>query len=167
MVISLQCAKTGCAEIASHGNTLCELHLQELDESHIAECEHCHNFFDISLELGDAGGNAHLCVDCIGNMKTPEHATQHNHIYILTLDGGDFYIGQTANLGRQLKGHYDGNFHSTAGKNPQLVWSEQWTGDNSKIQESMHNLAILYSENPSAMLHKLQARLPRGGFHWG
>ena len=93
--------------------------------------------------------------------------TAGRYVYLLTLDGGDFYMGLTDNLARQVRQHHDGEFPSTAGRNPQLVWSEQWVGDEAKLQGRMDHLARLYSENPNAMLYRLQARLPLGGIQWG
>lgn len=43
-------------------------------------------------------------------------------VYILKLDGGRFYAGQTRELRERLSEHRDGNTKSTAGKNPKLVW---------------------------------------------
>ena len=89
------------------------------------------------------------------------------YVYLLTLDGGDFYMGLTDNLARQVRQHLSGEFPSTAGRNPQLVWSEQWVGDESKLESRRDRLARMYSENPNAMLYRLQARLPLGGIQWG
>ncbi len=93
--------------------------------------------------------------------------TASRYVYLLTLDGGDFYMGLTDDLEGQVRQHHEGEFPSTAGRNPQLVWSEKWVGDESKLQGRMDNLARLYSENPNAMLYRLQARLPLGGIQWG
>ena len=103
----------------------------------------------------------------MSDINTGSTQTASRYVYLLTLDGGDFYLGVTDNLVRQVREHYQGEFPSTAGRNPQLVWSEQWVGDESKLQSRMDNLARLYSENPNAMLYRLQARLPLGGIQWG
>ena len=103
----------------------------------------------------------------MSDINTGSTQTAGRYVYLLTLDGGDFYLGVTDNLVRQVREHYQGEFPSTAGRNPQLVWSEQWVGDESKLQSRMDNLARLYSENPNAMLYRLQARLPLGGIQWG
>ena len=44
------------------------------------------------------------------------------HVYILKLDGGEFYAGQTRELRERLSEHRDGRTQSTAGRNPKLVW---------------------------------------------
>ena len=44
------------------------------------------------------------------------------HVYILKLEGGEFYAGQTRELRERLSEHRDGRTQSTAGRNPKLVW---------------------------------------------
>ena len=43
-------------------------------------------------------------------------------VYVLKLDGGDFYAGQTRELRERLLEHSDGRVKSTEGRNPKLVW---------------------------------------------
>ena len=43
-------------------------------------------------------------------------------VYILKLDGGNYYPGQTRELRERLSEHRDGKVKSTSGKNPKLVW---------------------------------------------
>jgi len=43
-------------------------------------------------------------------------------VYILKLDGGIFYAGQTRELRERLSEHKDGRVKTTMGKTPQLVW---------------------------------------------
>ena len=44
------------------------------------------------------------------------------YVYILKLDRGRFYAGQTRELRERLMEHRDGLTKSTAGQNPKLVW---------------------------------------------
>ena len=44
------------------------------------------------------------------------------YVYILKLEGGEFYAGQTRELRERMMEHRDGDTRSTAGKNPKLVW---------------------------------------------
>jgi predicted GIY-YIG superfamily endonuclease len=44
------------------------------------------------------------------------------YVYILKLDGGKFYAGQTRELEERLGEHKDGHVQSTAGQYPKLVW---------------------------------------------
>lgn len=43
-------------------------------------------------------------------------------MYILKLDGGEFYAGQTRELRERLTEHRDGRVESTANREPKLVW---------------------------------------------
>ena len=167
-----KCARIGCVETVSYDNPLCELHRQEARESRLSECEQCHQFDVTSMALEAMTGDAGLCAECRQGVKASDddHGAAErecHYLYILTLDGGDYYLGQTDDLERQVKEHYYGQFPSTAGRNPQLVWSEQWVGQSVKLQERVDKLAKLYGENPSVMLYNLQARLPLGGIQWG
>ena len=47
------------------------------------------------------------------------------YVYILQLEGGDLYAGQTRNLMRRLDQHRNGKTKTTAGRQPRLVWFEQ------------------------------------------
>jgi predicted GIY-YIG superfamily endonuclease len=163
MVVSLQCSKIGCIELVFYDQPLCEIHWHEFRESRLSMCERCHQYDYMSLALEPVIEDAPLCAECRQEVQTG----QYQYIYILTLDGGDCYLGQTDDLERQVKEHYDRKIPSTAGRNPQLVWSEQWVGHSIKLRERKDDLAKLYSENPRAMLYKLQARLPLGGIQWG
>lgn len=53
--------------------------------------------------------------------KGDENATEF-FVYILKLDGGKFYAGQTRELRERMDEHKDGGTKSTAGLNPKLVW---------------------------------------------
>ena len=56
-------------------------------------------------------------------VKAVEDATATEFfVYILKLEGGTFYTGQTRELRERLSEHKDGRVKSTAGKTPQLVW---------------------------------------------
>ena len=172
MVISLQCSKVGCIEMVFDDQPLCEIHWHKFRESRLSKCRRCHQYDCMSLALEPVTEDAPLCAECCQEVQAADHDSgsakrQCQYIYILTLDGGDCYLGQTEDLERQVKEHYDGKIPSTADRNPQLVWSEQWVGHNAKLQKRKDNLVKLYSENPRAMLYKLQARLPLGGIQWG
>ena len=53
--------------------------------------------------------------------KGDQYATEF-FVYILKLDGGKFYAGQTRELRERMDEHRDGRTKSTAGQNPKLVW---------------------------------------------
>ena len=172
MAGALQCARVGCVEFVSYDRPLCELHWQEFNEFRLSECAQCHRFDDMLLDLETVTEDVSLCFDCARGVEVPVHdhgavERPSQYLYILTLDGGDYYLGQTGDLERQVEEHYHGQFPSTAGRHPQLVWSERWIGPSVALQQRMDELTGLLSENPSAVLYKLQARLPLGGIQWG
>lgn len=43
-------------------------------------------------------------------------------VYLLKLEGGDYYAGHTRDLRARLTEHRDGRAKTTAGRNPKLVW---------------------------------------------
>ena len=47
------------------------------------------------------------------------------YVYILELEGGELYAGQTRNLMRRMVEHRNGTTKTTAGRQPNLVWFEQ------------------------------------------
>ena len=44
------------------------------------------------------------------------------YVYVLKLDDGSFYAGQTRELRERLMEHRDGTTRSTVGRSPKLVW---------------------------------------------
>ena len=167
-----KCTSIGCAEAAYIDYSLCGHHAQEFSESRLSRCTKCQKFDQMVPAPNIMTKNAGLCTKCRqevqeADLDSTATGPQLKYIYVLTLDGGDYYLGQTENLERQIEEHYHGQFPSTAGRNPQLVWSEEWSGLSAKLQERMDKLARLYNENPRAMLYSLQARLPKGGIQWG
>ena len=88
------------------------------------------------------------------------------HLYILTLDEGQFFLGHTDNLRDDLEAHYSGSIPDTNGRSPQLVWTDIWSGDSEKLKEHIQSLMDLFEADPRNLLYKLQARLPMGGIQW-
>ena len=54
--------------------------------------------------------------------KKKDATAEQFFIYLLKLDGGEFYAGQTRELRERLSEHKDGRTQSTSGRNPKLVW---------------------------------------------
>ena len=73
------------------------------------------------------------------------------HLYILKLDGGKFYVGQTTELELRMAEHRDGQTQSTAGKNPRLVYFEEFIGDREALDEEKKRLILLNNRNPRAI----------------
>ena len=66
-----------------------------------------------------------------------------------------------------MEQHYLGKKPETNNKNPQLVWSEKMTGEDSDLQKQVEHIRAMYKQDPDGMLHRLQSRLPLGGIIWG
>ena len=59
------------------------------------------------------------------------------YVYVLKLNGGNFYAGQTRELRERLSEHRDGRVKSTAGRDPKMVWfTEVSTRDEATELES-------------------------------
>ena len=80
----------------------------------------------------------------------------------MELNGGDFYVGQTNSLELRLEEHRDGLTKSTAGKNPRLVWFEEWEGDREGLNDEedlMTNLAKTNARALRRMINEWQRSL--------
>ncbi|HLF03662.1 MAG TPA: GIY-YIG nuclease family protein [Dehalococcoidia bacterium] len=155
MTAQITCAKIDCVAPASYDKPLCYKHWQEFDRYQISECENCHRFDEM---VGVLGGDQDLCWDCAGSRRgqgkeipTHNHAPvehQTRYLYILKLDGGTFYVGQTNDLEMRLKEHQDGSTSSTRGKHPELVWFRRVVGDREFVNEEEQRLTLLNKNNP-------------------
>ena len=77
------------------------------------------------------------------------------YLYILKLDGGKYYVGQTNDLELRLQEHRDGLTRSTKGKNPGLVCFEQWGGSKEELDKEEQHLTLLNAQNPRAIRRKV------------
>ena len=113
----------------------CYEHYQDFQDGLIDECPGC--------GLGKYE-QYEECLDCYRNPQRrraaaptttrwykPEYSVEwekgdatadHFFVYILKLDGGRFYAGQTRELRERLSEHRDGSVQSTAGRSPKLGW---------------------------------------------
>lgn len=135
-----QCIFWNCNTDIPSDHFMCRIHFTGLQEGKIDECAGCNRAKDKQYDL---------CLDCYNSRsaqrqqngradtkssnkwyskeyspaweKGDEAATEF-FVYILKLDGGRFYVGQTRELRERISEHRDGNTKSTAGKNPKLVW---------------------------------------------
>ena len=69
------------------------------------------------------------------------------YAYILKLDGGEFYSGQTRELRERLSDHRDGRVTSTAGRTPKLVWFSE-VSSRKKATDLEVKLKKLVKQNP-------------------
>jgi len=135
------CAYWECDRAIQPGHFLCREHYEDWQDYLIDECPVCGRFKDAMYEL---------CLDCYNGRpvarwqpassipqreksQSLEHSNTWNKhdeaatrffVYVLSLDGGKFYVGQTRELRERLSEHKDGKTPSTAGANPKLKYFE-------------------------------------------
>ena len=70
-----------------------------------------------------------LCISCANlankgmtSGQIREAIAEHFYVYILKLNDGKFYVGQTRELRERLLEHKDGLVKSTVNTNPKMVW---------------------------------------------
>jgi len=131
------CRYWSCQERIRSDHFLCIEHYDDYCDGFIDECPKCGRFKDSLYEL---------CLDCAQGRKPnqwkpttkipisnhrykPEHSKAWEKadkeaarffVYILKLNDGSFYIGQTRELRERMSEHRDNKTPSTAGKNPRL-----------------------------------------------
>jgi len=167
MATQLHCARIGCAAPVTYAKPLCYEHWKEFDRHLLHECEKCHRFYDIfeedyPYESEDPAVHPDdwnvvmppdLCSDCTRGKGVPVHAHapvehQIRYLYILKLDGGQYYVGQSNDLEIRLKEHEDGLTRSTAGKHPKLVWFERWEGETKELNAEEDFLTQMANKQP-------------------
>ena len=155
----IRCATDYCEVTRGIGykKPLCYGHWKEFDRYFISECDRCHWF---SEDVGGAS-DEDLCNECYdrerrGFPPSPVYAhapvqRRIRYLYVLKLDGGSFYVGQTNSLEMRLQEHSDRVVPSTQGKNPKLVWFEEWIGDRRGLNQEEDALTRLANLNPRAI----------------
>lgn len=135
-----RCAYWDCGRPIEAGHFLCREHFEDMRDGFIDQCPICNRFKDAQYNL---------CLDCYhGRSVFPrqpqtqedlippkryerEHSpawasgdatTNTFFVYILKLDGGNFYAGQTRELRERLQEHKDGKVATTRGRHPKLQW---------------------------------------------
>ena len=151
MSSEMACAKIGCDKPVTYDRLLCYTHWQQYDRYEIFECERCHRLDEVLV-----GPEDELCFDCMRLGEVPVHVHaqltyQEHYLYILKLDGGDFYVGRTNDLESRLQEHRDGKTKSTRNRHPRLVWFEKFFGARESVAEGEQELTLLNKQNPRAI----------------
>ncbi len=134
------CRFWDCDKIIKPDHLFCYIHFQDRKLGKINECTDCQRYKSSRFPK---------CKDCFQkNQPVQQNASLRNshltskryqrehstaweagdakasvfYVYILKLDGGYFYAGQTRELRERLSEHRDGRTRTTAGRNPKLVW---------------------------------------------
>ena len=145
---SNECEYWNCDKRIKSDFYLCYDHFRQHKQGKIDECPVCESFKDARYEkCRDCNGNPSSTNTkkltknrtAISNGGVVRESRKYQkeyspawssgdatakvfHVYILKLDGGDFYAGQTRELRARLSEHRDGRVKSTVGRNPKLVW---------------------------------------------
>lgn len=162
--VGKRCAADNCGETrrVTFNKPLCWSHWKEFDEYLILECERCHWFAELVGEWTDE----ELCYECVdrerrGYPPTPIYAhgpveRRIRYLYILKLDGGQYYAGQTNHLAIRLNEHKDGTTPSTKGNHPKLVYFKEWVGRTNELNRNEDMLNRMARENPRAIRRKVE-----------
>ena len=157
MTTTITCARIGCEQPTSYERPLCYAHWREFDRYEITECDKCHRFDEMVGEVYAQGlADGDYCWDCARGEDVPVHVHrpvehQRYYLYILKLDGGTYYIGQTKDLELRLQKHRDGLTRSTVGRHPRLVYFEERIGDREILVEDERDLTLVNKRNPRAI----------------
>ena len=167
--VGSRCASDGCARTngITFDKPLCYPCWLAFDHFAIQECSKCHWFDDVQ-DMYDTAEYNHparelykiLCSDCARGKDIPVYAHglvehQTRYIYILKLDGGKYYVGQTNDLELRLQEHRDGLTISTKGKSLRLVFFEERRGNKERLNEEENALTQVNVRNPRAIRRKV------------
>ena len=119
-----ECRFWSCTGTIRAGHYLCLDHFIQERQGRINRCRSCTNYKAMRFPQ---------CYNCHqpseiqeGNIPAAEiednHSTTEFFVYVLTLDGGAYYVGNTNDLHARLQEHRTNMSQSTKGRNPKLVW---------------------------------------------
>jgi predicted GIY-YIG superfamily endonuclease len=116
------CAYVGCKRGVPGFLYLCTEHYKDEQDGLVNKCPECGRYKDAQYEL---------CVECYKKRPNKESnkgkiidSAGRYFVYILKLDNGDYYIGETDSLRERIEEHKDGKTVSTKGRNPVLRYFE-------------------------------------------
>lgn len=148
------CAYVGCKTPIPLSHFLCSEHYEDWRDELINQCPKCGRFKDAQYNLCSPCYYRRPTsrwtppVDSLQQKRRPqiEHSQSWEKldqqsvrffVYILNLDGGKFYVGQTRELRERLSEHMDGKVASTKGFSPRLQYFEILpTREAAEIRES-------------------------------
>ena len=158
------CSYAGCKKNIPSNHFLCAEHYEDYSAKLIDQCPKCGRFKIIDYKY---------CTDCrfgrpVKNLPVPtQPPINNNHIsiehskvweksdkestqffvYILKLNNGKYYIGQSNDLRARLSEHRDGESPSTKGLNPKLEYFEILASRDS-VERREAELKNIYDKNP-------------------
>ena len=158
------CEFWSCQEVIRDDHFLCRDHYSRLQEGSINQCPSCGRYKDAQYET---------CLDCDAKPRpratrerSAPYQTQQDvdpawqagdaeatsfFAYVLKLDGGQFYVGQTRDLRARLMEHRQGSGASVPrGKHPKLQWFAMMSTRRQAIAKEKQLKEIL-KRNPREM----------------
>jgi len=135
------CGYWSCNQRIRNDHFLCLEHYEDWQDGFVDQCPKCRRFKDAEYEL---------CLDCARGRTVPrwkppvtipsperryalesskawtkgDQEAERFFVYILKLDNGRFYVGQTRELRERMSEHRDHRTSSTASLNPGLHYFE-------------------------------------------
>ncbi len=131
MVSQTHCQFWSCEKPLPRLEYLCQTHLVEYRNGHLGRCQGCLCYKPFSLTICSACG---VSTPVREAEPTPEPLQTDSRrlptdkdtttffVYILIMDGGEYYIGQTRELHERLHEHRNGMTRTTRNRNPKLMW---------------------------------------------
>ena len=133
MTTQNQCQYWDCNETIRRNYFLCSAHYPEYEAGAINQCRNqgCGRYKDAKYEVclicrQQASGTRTSLRSDTPQRDDREFPTDSEadefFVYILTLDGGEYYVGQTREIHERLHEHRNDMSQSTKGRNPKFVW---------------------------------------------
>ena len=126
------CQHQNCDQRIRPWFELCAPHNESKKNGEIDQCPHCHQYKETQYPQCR---HCHAANQPNKSQQPGKYQPESNpkwdaadrpddlfFVYILKLNGGQFYAGHTRELRERMSEHRDGKTPSTAGKNPRLVW---------------------------------------------
>ena len=161
------CSYWNCNKpVRKEGYALCYKHWKSMQDGLIDQCPRCGIHYKETAY--------YLCDQCFSQenpiifkklvFQTLIRSNKRFFIYILKLENGAFYIGQTDSLRERLSEHRDGKTKSTANRNPKLQYFEVLlTREDAEAREKelkktlrfnprkIRSMIIVFQDNVSAL----------------
>ena len=133
MTTRKQCQFWDCNETIRRNYFLCTAHYSAYEAGKINQCpsQSCGRYKDAEYEV------CLICRRQTTNQPDPSPSNEPKRddrvfqpddeadeffVYVLTLDGGEYYVGQTGEIHERLHEHRNDMSQSTKGRNPKFVW---------------------------------------------
>ena len=131
MTTPSQCQFWNCDQTIHKDHFLCGEHYRQFTDGSINKCPSCGIYkairFDVCYNCyrqpTAAQASARPDAARRGDQELPaDQKANEFFVYILNLDGGEYYVGHTRELHERLLEHRNNMSASTKGRNPKLVW---------------------------------------------